>query len=62
MVVNMGIIDRVVRVIAGALLIAGAVLSPDTPYSYLGWLGLFPIATAFVGYCPFYTILGVKTN
>mgnify|MGYP001168832572 CR=1 FL=1 len=59
---NIGTIDRVARVVGGAALIALALLAPETPYSYLGWIGVVPIITAFVGYCPLYSILGFKTN
>lgn len=59
---NIGTVDRAARVVGGAALIALALLAPETPYSYLGWIGVVPIITAFVGYCPFYSILSLKTN
>jgi Protein of unknown function (DUF2892) len=62
MTTNIGTIDRVARVVGGGALIALALLAPETPYSYLGWLGVIPIVTALVGYCPLYSILGLKTN
>ncbi len=59
---NIGAVDRAARVVGGTALIALALLALETPYSYLGWIGVVPIITAFVGYCPFYSILGLKTN
>jgi hypothetical protein len=59
---NVGVFDRIVRVIVGVMLIGYAVLSTNVPYSYFGWVGLIAIATAFIGYCPLYSVLGVSTN
>ena len=28
----------------------------------LGWIGLVPLATAAIGWCPFYNIIGVSTG
>lgn len=58
MKVNMGSIDRVIRAIVGLVLIALVFVGPQTAW---GWLGLIPLATAFMGNCPAYSILGVKT-
>lgn len=58
---NVGVIDRVIRVIVGLALIAFAVIGPDTGYNMAGWIGVVPLLTAFIGSCPAYTILGVKT-
>jgi Protein of unknown function (DUF2892) len=62
MFTNVGTIDRVIRIVAGAALIGLALLAPDLRFSYLGWLGVIPIITAFVGYCPLYSILGIRTD
>jgi len=48
---NMGSIDRVLRIIVGVVLIALVFVGPQTPW---GWLGLIPLLTAFVGFCPAY--------
>ena len=62
MYVNVGTLDRVLRVIAGLALIAAALGLYGPAYtSVWGWIGVIPLATAFVGWCPAYTILGIKT-
>lgn len=55
---NVGSIDRVLRVIVGLVLIALVFVGPQTPW---GWIGVVPLLTALIGYCPLYSILGVKT-
>ncbi|MBO1518179.1 YgaP family membrane protein [Oceanisphaera pacifica] len=57
MKVNMGNIDRALRVIVGLALIAIVFVGPQTPW---GWLGLIPLVTALMGNCPAYSILGIK--
>ncbi|MFD2233420.1 YgaP family membrane protein [Phaeospirillum tilakii] len=56
---NVGGIDRVVRLIAGAALIG---LSVAGVIGWWGWLGVVPILGALVGWCPVYRLLGIKTN
>ena len=46
------------RVIVGAVLIALVFVGPQTPW---GWIGLIPIATALIGWCPAYRLLGIRT-
>ena len=55
---NVGTIDRVLRVIVGLVLIALVFVGPQTPW---GWIGVVPLLTALIGYCPLYSIIGVKT-
>ena len=62
MTVNEGTIDRVVRVIAGLVLIAMALgFLPGVAASPLGWIGIVPLATGLIGWCPAYTLLGINT-
>lgn len=56
---NVGSIDRALRVIFGLILLAFALLGPQTPW---GWIGLVPLLTGAVGYCPLYAILGIRTH
>ncbi|MGO3228358.1 MAG: YgaP family membrane protein [Oceanisphaera sp.] len=58
MKVNIGSIDRAVRIIVGLALIAIVFVGPQTPW---GWLGVIPLATALMGNCPAYSIFGIKT-
>ncbi|MGO4870425.1 MAG: DUF2892 domain-containing protein [Roseiarcus sp.] len=63
MKVNVGTIDRIIRVVLGVVLIAFALgfIAPGTPYHWIGWIGIVPLATAAVGSCPLYSILGMST-
>lgn len=62
MTTNVGTIDRVLRLIAGAALIAWALgLLPGVGASPWGWIGIVPIATALIGFCPAYPLLGINT-
>ena len=58
MPVNVGTIDRALRAIVGLVLIALVFVGPQTPW---GWIGLVPLLTAVIGFCPAYTLLGIKT-
>jgi CHASE2 domain-containing sensor protein len=50
------------RIAAGLALIAWALTGwPVAAYAWLGWVGVVPIVTAFVGFCPAYTLLGMNT-
>lgn len=56
---NIGKTDSIIRVILGALLIGNVFIGLQTP---LGWIGLIPFATGFIGVCPVYSLLGINTN
>lgn len=58
---NEGEIDRIVRVVLGALLILGYFMNGDGAYSWLYLLGIIPLVTGLIGSCPIYTILGINT-
>ncbi len=58
MTANAGTADRVVRVVAGLGLLSLVFVGPQTPW---GWVGLLPLLTGLVGYCPAYTLFGVST-
>lgn len=58
MTVNEGTVDRVVRVIAGLVILSLAFIGPKTAW---GYIGLIPIATGLVGYCPAYSLFGINT-
>ena len=55
---NEGTIDRVLRVIVGLGLLALVFVGPQTPW---GWIGVVPLLTGLVGFCPAYTLLGIRT-
>jgi len=60
---NVGGIDRVIRIIVGIALILFAVMGPaDMAWKWVGWIGVVPIVTAIIGWCPAYTLFGLRTN
>ena len=55
---NEGTIDRALRIIAGLALIA---LAATGTVGAWGWIGIVPLATGLIGWCPAYTLLGINT-
>jgi hypothetical protein len=62
-IMNVGLPDRIVRIVAGLALLAFALgyIYPATGWNWIGWIGVVPILTAVVGWCPLYTLLGIST-
>lgn len=58
---NEGSVDRVLRVLIGIALIAGYFLNPEGTYRWAYLLGIIPLVTGLVGFCPLYTLLGINT-
>jgi len=60
---NVGMIDRVVRIIIGIILIAAFALGwVAAPWSYLvALIGLIVLVTGIVGTCALYSLLGMNT-
>jgi Inner membrane protein YgaP-like, transmembrane domain len=61
---NVGIFDRIVRVVVGLVLIGFAIgsIAPGTGWNWLGWIGVLPILTGLAGTCPAYKLLGFSTR
>lgn len=57
MKLNVGGIDRILRVVAGLALVAWAVLGGPV----WAWIGVVPLATGLVGFCLLYPMLGLNT-
>jgi hypothetical protein len=55
---NVGGIDRILRIVLGLALIG---LTLTGTIGAWGWLGLVPLGTALVGFCPLYPMLGINT-
>ena len=55
---NVHKIERVVRIVAGLAILSLVFVGPQTPW---GWLGLVPLATGALGWCPPYSLFGVST-
>lgn len=56
---NIGPGDRMLRFILGVVLLLLVFTGPQTNW---GWLGLVPLVTSMVGYCPLYAIFGLSTR
>jgi hypothetical protein len=54
---NVGGIDRVLRIVVGLALIAWTFVGGPV----WAWIGVVPLATALVGFCPVYPLVGVST-
>jgi hypothetical protein len=55
---NEGGIDRILRIVAGLVLL-GLTLSGNI--GVWGWVGVVPLATGALGWCPLYKLLGLNT-
>jgi hypothetical protein len=55
---NVGGMDRTIRIVGGALLIA---LAATGSVGWWGWLGIVPLATGLMGWCPPYAMFGINT-
>lgn len=56
---NIGNTDRIIRIVVGLGLISLVFIGPQTPF---GWIGLIPLATALIRFCPAYTLLNFNTR
>lgn len=58
MKVNVGGLDRVLRILVGLALIGWAVFFQGPVWA---WIGILPLLTGLARRCPAYTLLGVRT-
>ncbi len=68
---NVGSFDRIFRIVVGLVLLAmtplagdlGSPLGDVLPMAYgnIAWIGVVPLATALIGWCPLYSIIGLST-
>ena len=57
---NVGSIDRLVRILLGIVLLA-LIFVVEGNARWLGLVGLVPLITAFIGWCPAYALMGAST-
>jgi len=57
MKINVGSIDRILRVMGGMALVGWALMGGPV----WAWIGIVPLATGAVGMCPLYSVLGLNT-
>jgi len=55
---NIGSTERVIRGLVGLGIISLAFVGPQSPWAFLGTI---PLATALIGWCPPYALLGIST-
>ena len=55
---NVGQTDKIIRIVAGLGLLSLVFVGPKT---MLGLIGIIPLATAFINFCPAYKLLGIST-
>ena len=55
---NVGNADRILRIVAGIILISLVFVGPKTVW---GWVGLVPLFTGLFSWCPAYTLFGLNT-
>ena len=56
---NVGRTERAIRFAIGVAALSLTVVGPRTPW---GFLGLIPLFTAAIGWCPLYSLLGISTR
>jgi hypothetical protein len=54
---NVGSSDKIIRIILGIVIIAAGFYFK----SWFGLIGIVPLLTAFVSFCPLYSVIGVNT-
>lgn len=59
MVGNIGNIERVLRIVIGLALVVAAYMGKVGPWAYIG---VIPLLTGVVGWCPPYHLLGINTK
>ena len=58
---NIGNAERGIRALVGLALLAYALWGTGE-YTWIGWIGVVPLLTAAIGWCPPYALLGINTN
>ncbi len=56
--INVGGVDRGLRIVAGAVLI---LLAATGTVAWWGWLGLIALITGLVRFCPLYSLFGISS-
>lgn len=60
MTANIGNLDRIIRFIIGAAVLSLYFVLPGDD-RFFALIGLVPLATAFIRWCPLYTVIGLRT-
>ncbi len=60
MPVNVGTLDRIVRLVFAVILVALFVLAPS-PIRWIGVIAAIPLLTGAMSFCPLYSLFGINT-
>jgi hypothetical protein len=58
---NVGNVDRWIRIVLGVALLSLLVFL-NGPIRWIGLIGLVPLVTGIINFCPIYTLLGISTK
>jgi len=56
---NVGGVDKIIRIVVGVALIT---LTAMGKLPVWGWIGVVPLVTGLVGWCPVYTPMGINSK
>ncbi|KAB2921649.1 MAG: DUF2892 domain-containing protein [Bacteroidetes bacterium] len=56
---NVGSVERAIRIVLGLFIISLAFWGPESPWAFLG---VVPVLTGLVRYCPVWQLIGVNTD
>lgn len=56
---NIGAVDRSIRILAGVGLLLWVTVFEGPVWA---WLGLLPLATALIRWCPLFTLIGIRSE
>lgn len=55
---NVGGVDKILRIVAGLVLLVLAIMGIGAPWTFIG---IVPLATGLMGWCPAYSLFGLNT-
>jgi len=55
---NVGGVDKILRIVLGLVLIGLAIAGIGVPWT---WIGVIPLATGLINFCPLYMLVGTST-
>ena len=58
---NVGGLDRIVRIAVGVVALAAFFFVGDAAWRWLLLIGIVPLATGLIAWCPLYAMLGLST-
>lgn len=58
---NVGNVDRWIRIVIGVVLLSLLVFL-NGPIRWIGLIGLIPLVTGILNFCPIYALLGISTK